>query len=303
MTIARNPNFRGIILFDAENSADLADNPDLAGINLVYYWSQIEPQPGQYQWNIIDQDIQAWQARGKKVMLRLVAAGWRSWDKPWSQHGTPQWVYDLGVKSVTELDGAVLPQYWNPIFLAHYDHLIKAFAQHYDGNPAVSVVQMAIGDGGEPKVDTRNDNPNKLKIWESIGYTDPIWHTTVLHIMNTYDQAFHHTPMTVMPDATFIGGTPGYNQMVILNYAVQYGIGLQNNGMVKGQVLRSRWLQVPFVVSEQRDRTAQSGDTLAEDLNTGMQQQARYILIFKADIIAPGAQSVLHEFATQAIAS
>lgn len=301
-TIVRNPNFRGIFLFNSHNGSDLATNPDLMGTDLVYYWSQIEPQPGQYQWGVIDQDIQKWKANGKKVFLRIAAAAWTAWGPPWSKQATPQWVYDLGLKSVTELDGAILPQYWNPIFLQHYDNFINAFAQRYDGDPDVALVQLSVGVGGETKVDTRNDNPKKLHLWQAIGYTDSLWLSTILHIMTTYDRAFLKTPLVVMPDASFIGKTPGYGETMVLDYAVHLRIGIQNNGLFKGQVLTSPdWRMAPFIVSEQRNRTSQSGDTLFEDLATAMQQQVRYILIFKDDVIAHGAQAVLHQFATLAI--
>ena len=301
-TPIKNPNFRGIFLFSSKNSADLATNLDLAGTNLVYYWSQIEPQSGQYQWSVIDKDMQPWKAAGKKVMLRIATAAWESWGKPWSKQATPQWVYDLGVKSLTEKDGAVLPQYWNPVFLQHYDALINAFAKRYDGDPAVAVVQMALGDGGETKVDTRRDNPKLLKMWRAIGYTDEVWLSAMQHMIDSYHAAFRSTPLVIMPDATFISGHGGLHAKVVLDYAVARGIGIQNNGLIKGQTTASQdWQQAAFIVSEQRNETAKSGDTLREDLNAGMQQQARYILIFQSDVIAHSAQAVLHEFAGQIV--
>ncbi len=42
---------KGIFQFSSHNAATNADNPALQGTNLVYYWSQLEPQQGQYNWS------------------------------------------------------------------------------------------------------------------------------------------------------------------------------------------------------------------------------------------------------------
>ena len=63
--------FQGIYEFAGDNSSADAQNPSLAGVDLVYYWSQIEPKAGIYNWNLIDSDMAPWLAAGKKVILRV----------------------------------------------------------------------------------------------------------------------------------------------------------------------------------------------------------------------------------------
>src|ERR1700721_517860 len=46
--------FRGIYEFAGGNTKVDATDPDLAGVVLTYYWSQIEPQKGVFNWSPIE---------------------------------------------------------------------------------------------------------------------------------------------------------------------------------------------------------------------------------------------------------
>ncbi|MFC0439681.1 beta-galactosidase [Kutzneria buriramensis] len=298
-TTTADANFHGIYAFSGGNTPDLAGDPDVAGRSLVYYWAQLEPQPGVFRWDLIDQDMAPWVAAGKKVILRVSTAGWASWDKQAdSAHGTPAWVYAQGVKSVTEKDGAVLPQYWNPTFLADLDDFVHAFAARYDGNPHVALIDLPVGIGGETKPDSEK-NPNLLQLWQAIGYTDPTWWTAVQHIIDTYTRAFTHTPLAVMPDKTFLGNTPGYNEAKTLNYAVARGIGLQDNGLLPGRTLPAPWGQTP-VISEQRNPTTTDGNSLDAELQAALDDKATLILVFTADLTNPADRETIHHYASLA---
>ena len=301
MDLPVDANFKGIYEFSSHNSSTDATNPAIAGTYLGYYWSQLEPQQGQYNWDLIDQQMQPWIDNGKNVILRVATAGWTNWD-PSSNSGnaTPQWVYDLGVSSVTEVDNAVLPQYWNPQFLQSYSDFIQAFASHYDGNPHVSAIEMGIGTGGETKVDTRTNNPNLLADWQAIGYSDPVWWDTIQQIITSYSTSFQHTPLVVMPDASFIGKTHGYGESLVLNYAVSHNLWLQDNGLVANRTFTTnQWSQVPLI-SEQRNATTKSGDALLDDMTAALNLGATYIMVFASDIAISDNQAVLQEVAALA---
>ena len=49
---AQTTNFRGIYEFAGNNSPTDATDPDLAGVVLNYYWSQIEPREGVFDWSL-----------------------------------------------------------------------------------------------------------------------------------------------------------------------------------------------------------------------------------------------------------
>lgn len=296
---AANHSFHGIYAFSGGNSAQLAADPDVAGRSLVYYWAQLEPRQGLYRWDLVDKDIKPWAAAGKKVILRVSTAGWASWDKTAdSAHGTPTWVYAQGVKSVPETDGAVLPQYWNPAFEHDLTAFIKAFATRYDGNAHIAAVDISVGIGGETKPDSHK-NPNLLKLWQSIGYTDQIWWSYTQQAITTYTSAFHRTPLALMPDKTFLGTTPGYDERKIVTYAIARGIWLQDNGVVPGRTLSTPWGQTP-IIAEMRGPTSQTGDNLKADLNAALSEHPALILVFTTDLTNPANRALIHSIAIQA---
>ncbi|MBA2679671.1 MAG: beta-galactosidase [Ktedonobacteraceae bacterium] len=288
----------GIYQFAGHNSTNNADKPYLQGTYLGYYWSQLEPQQGQYNWNAIDEDMKPWATNKKKVILRVATSGWTRWEPAsGSGHATPQWVYDSGVRSMTEMDQSVHPEYWNPKFLAAYQSFVSALAQRYDGNPAIAVIEIGIGDGGETKVDTRRDNPQLLDQWQSIGYSDPIWWDTIQKVITIYTSNFHSTPLVILPDSSFIGKTGGYGESMLVDYATSHGLWLQDDGLATGRTLQASWLTVPRI-EEQLVSTSQSGDSLHDDLQAALNLKATCVLIYADDINAPQNTTVLQQMDT-----
>lgn len=274
-----------IFAFSTGNKADLASNAYLAGSTFTFYWSQLEPQKGQYAWKVIDDALAPWIANGKQGILRVSTAGWTNWQPPDSKQGTPSWVYSAGVKSVKESDGSLKPQYWNPVFIQHYSDFIKAFAARYDGNASVALIEVAVGDGGETKPDT-SKNPKRLSLWKKIGYTDQLWWSAIQKIISAYKAAFTKTPLAVMPDASFIGNTKGFNESLVLGFAAAHGLWLQDNGLIKNEVFKDPAWKKTIVIAEQRNATNKSGDTLAQDLATAIGYGAKFALVFASDINA-----------------
>lgn len=295
--------FRGIYAFNTGNASTLASNPNIAGTTLTYYWAQIEPQAGQYNWSLIDNDMKPWVTAGKSVIIRVSASGWKKWQPTQnSGQGTPQWVLDQGVKHVTDSDGSVKPEYWNPKFLSNLADFVHALGAKYDGNPNVTCIEMGIGDGGETKVDTGKD-PNQLKLWQGIGYTDALWYGAITSIINMYVQNFTKTPLALMPDASFIGGTSGFNEQKVIAYIAKLNnknVWIQDNGLISGQGLPSSFSALPKgwpILAEQRNDTATSGDKLDADLQTAIANGAAAILVFTSDLQTAGNQTVLAKYA------
>lgn len=290
---AQYPNFKGLVQFTAHITATGSANPYLVGTSANYYWSELEPQKGQYNWQKIDQEIQPWVANGKQIILRVSTYGWAHWYPPYSGNGTPQWVYDLGVQHVTEVDGSVMPQVWNPLFLQNLSDFVHALAAHYDGNPHIAFIEIGVGVGGETRIDSHDSqNPNQLALWQSIGYTDQVWWQTIQQIISLYQTIFSKTPLAVMPDATFIGKTAGYTESLVLDYAVAHQLWLQDNGLSTNRTLGQQFFQVPHP-EEQVAQTSQTGDSLQQDIQTALNLGANYILIFSSDITNPANKQTL----------
>jgi hypothetical protein len=288
--------FQGIYAFNTGNSSALATNPSIAGTELAYYWSQLEPVQGQYNWSLIDNDMQPWIANNKKVTLRVKPAGWTAWQPPYSQKGTPQWVLDQGVKYVTDPDKAIKPQYWNINFLNSLAAFAQAFAERYDGHPNILAIEIAVGDGGETKPSTNKQT--SLSAWQAIGYTDAVWWNAIQEIIQIYVHAFVKTPLVLMPDASFLGGTKGYDEALVVNYAAKYGVWLQWNGLVAGAKLPGSFagLKVP-VICEQLNVAGANKRPLAGDLQTALDLGAVAALIFTSDLQDSANAATLAKFA------
>jgi len=283
--------FRGIFAFNSmSNTALFSDNPNVRGTVLTYYWAQLEPQAGQFNWSAIDNDMKPWVAAGKSVIIRVSAAGWKKWQPAQhSEQGTPQWVFDQGVKQVKDDDGSIKPEYWNPHFLSSLADFVHAFASRYDGNPNITCVEIGVGDGGETKVDT-SKAADVLKLWQAIGYTDALWFSAIQGIVTMYDASFTKTPLALMPDASFIGGSSGFAEQKVIDYVVKLNnrnIWIQDNGLIGGKALPSSLQSLPKgwpLLSEQRNDTVASGTTLESDVQTALGQGAVAMLVFTSDL-------------------
>jgi len=291
------PNFKGLYVFNGGNGSQLKDNPSIAGTYLGFYWAQIEKSPGIFDWSIVETAMAPWVASGKKAIVRLSTCAWKKWQPQQdSGHATPQWVYDQGVGHIVEDDGAVKPQYWHPHFLDNFAFFVATFAAKYDGDPRIAAIEIGVGDGGETKPDTRN-NPNRLSLWKKIGYTDKIWWETIQTIILMYKKSFVKSQLVIMPDATFIGGTTGYNMAMVTDYAIKEGIGLQNNGIITGQKpIPQSWHGV-MIISEQRLPTSQSHESLDSDIKMALDEGSTYMLCFLEDLANPKNASLLAKYA------
>ena len=119
------------------------------GCSTIYYrllWNDLEPEEGEYRWDLFDSAAQNWIANGKKIALRIICCNQ-------TETATPQFVRDAGAKGYwfeyktdTALSGKLPPRwepiYDDPVFLAKLENFIKAFARRYDGDPNVAFVDV-----------------------------------------------------------------------------------------------------------------------------------------------------------------
>lgn len=289
--------FRGIFAFNTGNASTFATNPSVAGTCLMRYWAEVNPAQGVYNWDLMDADMKPWVDAGKEVIWRVSTAGWETWQKNQnSGRGTPLWVTNQGVKFVTDPDGAIKPQYWNPAFLSALQTFVQAFKTRYDGHPNILAVEIAVGDGGETKPSTNKQT--SLSAWQAIGYTDAVWWTTIQNLIQIYVTSFQHTPLILMPNSSFIGGTKGYDEQLVTSYAAKYGAWLQWNGLVSGASLPGSFsgLKTP-IVCEQLNAAGPNKRSLDADLQTAVKLGAVAALVFTSDLQDPANATTLQKYA------
>ncbi len=295
--------FHGVFEYAGNNSAADAGNPDLAGVDLDYYWSQIEPQKGVYDWSIITSAMAPWVANGKKVILRIATAGQAGWDPPYSGSGTPGWVYTDGAASVTD-SGEILPVYWNATYLRDLSTFLAAYAAEFNGNKDVALVEAGVGMGGETEPEN-NLSATGVATWEAAGYNPATWLSTVETISTMYRDAFTQTPVYAMLTSTFLGGDSGVTWTDYQDLAAWYTSasppwGLQNNALSATSTLPdpTAWADAAGLVLEQGQPTSRSGDTLATDAANALATHAGYVLIYKSDVDNAGYAATLAQLAS-----
>ena len=118
------------------------------GTSTVYFrllWSELEPEEGQYRWDMIDRVAQNWIAKGKKIAFRVICCNHTA-------NACPDYVRAAGAKGIwfryaNHGAGKDFPERWepvydDPVFLEKYSAFLKAFADRYDGDPNVAFVDV-----------------------------------------------------------------------------------------------------------------------------------------------------------------
>jgi hypothetical protein len=293
--VTSDPNFKGIYEFAGGNSSTDATAPDLAGVVLIYYWSQIEPQKGAFDWNLITNDMAPWVAAGKKVILRISTSGQADWDPPYSGDATPQWVFEDGAQSIVD-SGETIPVYWDQAYLTDYSSFVQSFSQEFNGNPSVAFIEAGIGMGGETLPET-NGSASSAADWDADGYTDALWLSTVEQIASFYQASFTETPVYPLVDETFFGSDQADLTSLMDWFRSVPNWGLQDDGLTSTVTLGPLWSGRPIAL-EERDQTQISGDCLCADISNGLLNLlGTYLLLYQSDIDNPANAAYLRQAA------
>jgi hypothetical protein len=109
------------------------------------YWKFIEPQQGQYRWDLLDTALKTAHNRGQTLMLRVAPYGTNP------DNDVPDWYRSM----VGDEKGKLKLEKWrtdpeDPRYVRHFGGLIRALGARYDGNPDLESVDMAlVGAWGE----------------------------------------------------------------------------------------------------------------------------------------------------------
>lgn len=126
------------------------DFPDTTIAYVRWYWNTIEPQQGQYRWDIIDSALAQAEKHGQRLAIRIMPyAGQEGSIEP-----LPEWYRNSGARranKATDKDGAVWqPDFSDPLYLKYWGDLVAAAGKRYDGNPNLDSVDVSsIGYWGE----------------------------------------------------------------------------------------------------------------------------------------------------------
>jgi hypothetical protein len=166
---------------DEDNSIQQMPFPS-GSAYIRWMWKQVEPQEGEYNWNLIDNSLARARENGQTLEFRIML-------EMTDQHAIPQWLIDKGVSlRYTTCEGEhYSPDLEDPILREYHYNLIRALGERYDGHPDLGSVDIgSVGLWGE---------------WHI--YCDPDLMPSReerLAIIDLYYEVFPNTPLTALVD-------------------------------------------------------------------------------------------------------
>ena len=207
----------GLFVFGARNSVSW-DQANSAGGNPLVQWSELEPQPGVYDWTVLDQAIADAQASGRKIVPRIYT------NVDFFGQATPEWFFQQPGASfyytsqLAQSQGIKAPVPWDPVYKQQFGAFLAALGARYNGNPNIAFFQTNAGGGlyGELIMSVEGLIPPD--------YTPQLQVDTSGWWLNQWLAAFPNTHLSYMINVL------GYNiGEVMADYAAQLGVYLQVN--------------------------------------------------------------------------
>ena len=205
--VLNNPGI-GFTTFNRFNSNHTHDYPKSTIAYFRPYWSQMEPEEGKYNWQLIDKALQKSAEQGQTLMFRVMPYDGRN--------DVPAWYR----KMVGEEKPERMPKWRvdpeDPRYVQHFGGMIAALGQRYDGHPDFESVDMSI-----------------VGFWGEGAGSGLLSDHTRIALINCYLDHFKKTPLHFLP---ITGGGISAEQMVKgTNIAASWHDG-RNNGT--GQQMR-----------------------------------------------------------------
>lgn len=173
--------------------ATKTDFPETSIAYIRWFWSQIEPQRGKYNWEIIDLALEQARLHHQTLAFRLM---------PYDQkHPLPGWYQSSGARRANhpnDKDGAIWsPDSADPLYLTAWNELVKRAGEKYDAHPALDSVDIST-----------------FGYWgEGWGPYPPDW-PIQQQLIDAYFDAFPQTPLLM-----------NFDELRALDYAVHRGAG------------------------------------------------------------------------------
>lgn len=231
-----------------------ATNPHLIGALLTVYWSNVQPDEGQFDWTEIDRRIALWTSARKKVALRIMWSSSGNWPEPAAKHPTPRWVLEKRAVTVrSDSSRTDIPLVWDPVYRQAAAAFLKEFARKFDGDPNVLFIDITPGaetnpyrfrriNVQEPEFKTRVTNAAAS---DGRTYSHDLWLQTVQQSVTDASAAFRNTKLLVTLN---VGSLDGPNQMqAIGDHCVKLGCYVGQNGLRGNSYAADSVRPSPFV--------------------------------------------------------
>ena len=170
-----------------KNGANQIENPDYTPSSIAYfrfYWIFIEPEEGQFRWDIIDRALATARERNQTLMLSVMPYG------TGGDNDVPKWYRKMVGKS-TEWKHNNPVNKWlvdaeDPRYVKYYGRLVRELGRRYDGHPDLESVDARI-----------------VGAWGEGGGTDVLTDETAKALMDPYLESFKKTPIKLLLTNSF----------------------------------------------------------------------------------------------------
>ena len=176
-----------------KSAATKPDFPDSSISYCRWFWSVLEPEPGKYNWGIIDLALEQARKHHQTLNIRMMPYDPR--------HPLPEWYRNSGARRAnkpTDKDGNIWqPDFTDPLYMKYWGDLVTKAGARYDGNPYLEMVDIStVGYWGEG--------------WSH--YMPPFKYQKAL--IDIYLDAFKRTPLLM-----------NFDQERALAYGTEHGAG------------------------------------------------------------------------------
>ncbi len=310
VTPAPQPQGRlgGLLYFASYGNTErdvVLKNPYIAGAVLTFYWSEVEPQQGVYDWSRIDGFVEKWGKAGKKVALRPIWCSTGLWPDPRAKRPTPAWLWQKGAKYLHEPNSDTeIPLFWDPVYQEHALKLMTALNARYGNDERILFFCITPGYETIPYHygKTEEANPGFLATYlaahDSAGrtYSAELWRQTGLAWIDACTGIFTAKPTCVSLNT---GGLPGDadNFDVFGQRAFEKGVYLGQNG-IKGSSYTNpnggryksfmKWEAAGGVVFQEMALAAGNVDrgvgTLMEVMQAALRIKTAWLNVYAVDV-------------------
>jgi len=196
-----------------------------------WYWDELEPREGQFNWAMVDSVLAAARARGQRLATRIMPANGKPRVPAWYRKtGARGWDFIAeSTQNAGKTDPSWMPDHEDPLFAKYMGRLVREFAKRYDGHPDIDHIDIgSYGHWGEWHLSFVREK-------QSYGFD------LKKMIIDWYLEGFKKTPMVIPEDAE-----EG------LIYATQHGVGwradcMGDYGPPNNWNLMTRYLELPRV--------------------------------------------------------
>lgn len=155
-----------IAMLDEDSQSDMIDviRPGVSGIRKRYFWNDLEPTPGNYDFSAIESDLRIASDHGVQLVAMLV-------DKTFSASSIPTPPY-LAAYTLPLEGGGYVVQRWSPYVMSRLTALTLALGKEFDQNPnfeGIAFQETSLGLTGQAATDS--------------GYTADVYRDAIIRIL------------------------------------------------------------------------------------------------------------------------